>query len=208
MVKPAVLRLMSERGAAAPPSLQPGLGASDEAGPWDGRPAGDSWIEGGGPAFDRSLAFAARTRASLILVFSRNGGLPSGFSGLRRERSFRPTPKGLLFPGALWDVGCDTLPSGAPEKVYGSILGTKSPSPLRLVWLRPRAPNTAPAAAEPLAVSGPTRDLLQPDVAQGSKFSWGHDRILPGFPGFPDSSPVSLTGITGNVFSFPAFPER
>ena len=74
------------------------------------------------------------------------------------QRASRPTPKGPLFPGTLWDAGCDTLLRGASEKVYGPILGTDSPL-LRcssyVAWLR--AWDSSPRRREAPATSQGSR---------------------------------------------------
>ena len=105
--------------------------------------------------------FQARSGASWLgqpfYGWYRNRASPPLFSPLQRafKQHGRPTPKGPLLRGALWDAGCDTLLRGASEKVYGPILGTDSPL-LRcssyVAWLRawdslPRrreAPATSP----------------------------------------------------------------
>ena len=112
-------------------------------------PRMDLRLEGCGE--DRSFTVAARMRA------------------WRGEINRRPADSLAVKQESPPERRADTQLSGASEMSFGPTRVSVSLLRCRFLWPHRLAPNTAAPRVAPLAVSGPTKVLLTPDVACGSK---------------------------------------
>ena len=112
-------------------------------------PSTDLRLEGCGE--DRSFTVAARMRA------------------WRGEINRRPADSLAVKQESPPERRADTQLSGASEMSFGPTRVSVSLLRCRFLWPHRLAPNTAAPRVAPLAVSGPTKDLLIQEVACGVK---------------------------------------